>query len=230
MNHKITFALVIACLSFQGCTKKEPPEHIQAIQPDSETKADPDTQSIEQGKKAIESNGLDEFQMELNRNAPNGHSYVALSADQVKFLGKEPDGLYTYTWKLRFQETATGNIMGCDSDKVSWNKDSNEILVSLASKCFNVLEQGNVTPTAPEYKLSYRIDSKSVDIGSRYITVYDLVIASESDDPVNISYISRSIGGIVHWTVFRIRTLFLNSVKLIGSESIATRVTSRKLI
>lgn len=150
MKYKIIIALFVTCLSLQGCTKKEITERLEAIQSNFETKVNPDTQIIEQGQKALENNGLDAFQMELNRNAPNGHTYIALSADQIKFLGKETNGLFTYTWKLRFQETATENIMGCDSDKVSWNKDNNEIIVSLASHCFNVLKQGNLTPTETE--------------------------------------------------------------------------------
>ncbi|MDH2018891.1 hypothetical protein N5J44_06170 [Acinetobacter ursingii] len=49
-------------------------------------------------------------------------------------------------------------------------------------------------PAYADYKLSYRFDSKTENVGNQFIHVYDLVITSESDDPINISYIKVNRG------------------------------------
>ena len=45
-----------------------------------------------------------------------------------------------------------------------------------------------------QYRMSYRIESKDVHIGTEYATFYYVVVASESDDPVDISNIKVNRG------------------------------------
>lgn len=143
MNKKIIITLLTACL-LQACTKNESAEKatLSTAKTESVKTIAPDPKLIEQGKKSIEAQGMLELESALGRESPKANTYSVLMAEPVQFVRQEDNGVFVYTWNVRFQNNATQDVFGCDQSEVTWNKDGDEVVANLTDACFNVLVKG----------------------------------------------------------------------------------------
>lgn len=201
MNKKIIITLLTACL-LQACTKNESAEKVtlSTAKTESVKTIAPDPKLIEQGKKSIEAQGMLELESALGRESPKANTYSVLMAEPVQFVRQEDNGVFVYTWNVRFQNNATQDVFGCDQSEVTWNKDGDEVVANLTDACFNVLVKGQqaepteLTESQTDYQFSYRIESETVRYGNQSTILYTLVISSESDAPTELNKIKVNRG------------------------------------
>ncbi|MCS4297510.1 MULTISPECIES: hypothetical protein [Acinetobacter] len=147
MNKKIILTLLTACL-MQACTKNESTEKASSNTAQTEAvKANTsDSQKfIDQGKNDIATYGKETLQYLLDQKYPD--RYTAFSVDNVKFLRQQSEDLFLYTWNIRFLDNQSDDVYGCDSQQLSWNKQTSDIESTLNETCFNVLKRAN-TPAS----------------------------------------------------------------------------------
>lgn len=132
----------------QACTKNESTEKASSNTAQTEAvKANTsDSQKfIDQGKNDIATYGKETLQYLLDQKYPD--RYTAFSVDNVKFLRQQSEDLFLYTWNIRFLDNQSDDVYGCDSQQLSWNKQTSDIESTLNETCFNVLKRAN-TPAS----------------------------------------------------------------------------------
>ena len=147
MNKKIIITLLAACL-MQACTKNESTENASSnsAQTEAINANTSDSQKfIDQGKNDIATYGKETLQYLLDQKYPD--RYTAFSVDNVKFLRQQSEDLFLYTWNIRFLDNQSDDVFGCDSQQLSWNKQTTDIESTLNDECFNIIERGN-TPAS----------------------------------------------------------------------------------
>lgn len=147
MNKKIILTLMAACL-IQACTKNESTEKASSDSAQTEAvkaNTSDSQQYIDQGKNDIATYGKETLQYLLDQKYPD--RYTAFSVDNVKFLRQQSEDLFLYTWNIRFLDNQSDDVYGCDSQQLSWNKQTSDIESTLNDECFNIIERGN-TPAS----------------------------------------------------------------------------------
>lgn len=127
----------------------------------------------------------------------------------VLLQAQDGDVKQTVQFKLNEQKQVVATLPSTDTVTFLLECDANQCRVSdvidyasslsdfIKKDCSELVayhESQEAVAQQTQYRMTYRIDSKAVDIGSQFITVYDVVISSESDDPVDISNIRVNRG------------------------------------
>lgn len=91
-------------------------------------------------------------------------------------------------------------LLECDanqcrvSDVIDYASSLSEFIKKDCSELATYHESQEAAVQQTQYRMSYRIESKDVHIGTEYATFYYVVVASESDDPVDIRTINVNRG------------------------------------
>lgn len=142
MYKKIIITVLAGCL-MQACTKNESPENTIATAKTEAVKTySPDPQIIKKGEDDIATYGEETLQYLLDQEYPD--RYTVLSVDNIKFMHQESNGLFTYTWNVRFIDNQSEDVLGCDDHELSWNKQTTDIEPTLNQACFTILEHGHI--------------------------------------------------------------------------------------
>ena len=221
MNYKITLMVAIACLSLQSCTKQDNTDAIKKV-PSSAPKEDPQDQlkldtikkmyaelsENEHGNEVLYRYATDNFKSILNMTS-QFLGEMCGPDHNVVLQGQDEDYKQQVTFKLNEQKQviaslASGSsisyVLECDTQQCRINdvfESGDSVSQGIERDCSELAayhESQEAAAQQTQYRMSYRIESKDVHIGTEYATFYYVVVASESDDPVDISTINVNRG------------------------------------
>lgn len=82
--------------------------------------------------------GFTELQSTLDDASPN--EYVVRSVNNIKFKRFDKvNNLYIYTWNIRMEEKATGQMVGCNDTEVTFQVDNSHVGTAFKPSCLNPL-------------------------------------------------------------------------------------------
>ncbi|WP_151980746.1 hypothetical protein [Acinetobacter guerrae] len=222
MNHKITLLLLSACLSLQACTKKEAAaQDKETIKPSSALPAQDqlkldtikkmysELSETEHGNEVLDRYATETFKSILNMSTQFPGEMCGLDHN-VLLQGQDEDYKQQVQFQLNEQKQVIAHLASGNHVTFELECDANQCQISDVLEAGHSLSQGveqecteleqyhqneqAALNATPEYKMSYRIEYKTLEIGNQSYPSNRIVISSESDFPVDISSISVNRG------------------------------------
>ncbi|MFG0750495.1 hypothetical protein [Acinetobacter ursingii] len=211
----------ISIMALSACSKK--PESVEPIKntavateysPQDQLKLDTikkmyaELSENEHGNEVLYRYATDNFKSILNMTSQFPGEMCGLDHDVV-LQGQDEDYKQQVTFKLNEQKQVIATLASGSSVSYVLECDTQQCRISDVLESGDSLSQGierdcselaayhesqEAAVQQTQYRMSYRIESKDVHIGTEYATFYYVVVASESDDPVDIRTINVNRG------------------------------------
>ncbi len=212
----VCMVLLTACDKKQENTEQiKTPMHPPEVPAQDQLKLDTikkmysELSETEHGNEVLDRYATEAFKSILNMSTQFPGEICGLDHDVLR-QGQDEDDKQQVHIQLNEQKQVIATLASGSHVTFELECDASQCLVSDVLEAGHSLSQGieqdcteleqyhqdeqAALNAAPEYKMSYRIEHKTFDIGSQSYPINNVVISSESDFPVDISSISVNRG------------------------------------